>query len=86
MKSSAATGILLALLTLPCSAADGKGGTKSQGPDSDAKVVNTLRRAADKGNAEALRQLGLRYYHGDGVAQDSAKAVSLFEKACSVAH
>ena len=36
------------------------------------------------GNLEdAVRQrtLGFKYYHGDGVAQDNAKAVALFEKA-----
>ncbi|MCX7175475.1 MAG: tetratricopeptide repeat protein [Proteobacteria bacterium] len=83
MKSSTAIGIVLALLALPCSAADGNGGAKSQGPDSDVKVVSMLRRTADSGNAEALRQLGFRYYHGDGVAQDNAKAVALFEKAAA---
>jgi hypothetical protein len=39
--------------------------------------------AAADGNAEAQRRLGFRYYHGDGVAQNNAKATVLFEKAAA---
>jgi TPR repeat protein len=83
MKFSAAIGIVGVLLTLPCSAADVKGGAKSQGADNDAKAASAIRRAAENGNAEALRKSGFRYYHGEGVAQDNAKAVALFEKAAA---
>ena len=34
-------------------------------------------------SAEAQRRLGFKYYHGEGVAQDNQRAVTLFEKAAS---
>jgi uncharacterized protein len=34
-------------------------------------------------SAEAQRRLGFKYYHGEGVAQDNKRAVTLFEKAAN---
>jgi TPR repeat protein len=34
-------------------------------------------------SAEGQRRLGFKYYHGEGVAQDNKRAVTLFEKAAN---
>lgn len=42
--------------------------------------IATLQARADKGDAEAQFELGMRYYHGDGVAQDKKKMFELFNQ------
>ena len=61
-------------LMLPCAAADLAGGATGS---------IAIDRAAASGNAEAQRRLAFRYYHGEGVAQNNAKAVAWFEKAAA---
>jgi TPR repeat protein len=39
-------------------------------------------RAAEKGHLDAMYQMAFRYANGEGVAQDSAKAVELFRACC----
>ncbi|QCE34644.1 sel1 repeat family protein [Acetobacteraceae bacterium] len=43
--------------------------------------ISTLTELAETGDAKAQYALGIRYQNGDGVEQDSAKAVSLFRDA-----
>ena len=43
--------------------------------------VDEIRAHADKGEAEAQNTLGLAYKNGHGVAQDSAQALTWFQKA-----
>jgi TPR repeat protein len=47
----------------------------------DAKALPLLQRAAEAGNAEAMRELGYLYKDGDGVTQDRAQARSWFKNA-----
>ena len=42
-----------------------------------------LKKAVDKGSAEACLQLGVDYYNGDGVAKDLCEAFKLFKKGAS---
>ncbi len=46
-----------------------------------AVAMRAFEKAVQTGNSEASRRLGFMYYHGEGVAQDSKKAVALFERA-----
>ena len=43
--------------------------------------IDRLRKAAEKGDANAQFELGYCYYNGTGVAQDYEQAVGLFRKA-----
>ena len=45
-----------------------------------------LQRTANQGDANAQYNLGFHYATGDGVAQDSTKAVELFQKAADQGH
>jgi len=53
------------------------------GPTHDASVasVKQIRAAAEKGDADAQFKLGMTYYYGYDVAQDSAQAALWFRKA-----
>jgi TPR repeat protein len=44
-------------------------------------LLNSTRKLADQGNAEAQYNLGLMYEQGRGVQQDDVKAVKWFQKA-----
>ena len=46
-----------------------------------AKAREWYEKAADKGDASAMNNLGLLYHNGQGVAQDYAKAREWYEKA-----
>ena len=46
-----------------------------------AKGIELYWKAADKGNAYALGQLGYFYAQGDGVPKDSAKGIKLLQQA-----
>lgn len=43
--------------------------------------VSALQQLADRGNADAQYELGLRLYEGQGIAKDEKKAVEWFQKA-----
>ena len=43
--------------------------------------IESLRRAAEQGNARAQAQLGASYFAGQGVPQDDAEAAKWFRKA-----
>lgn len=43
---------------------------------------SALTRACDSGDSTACGRLGFAYAHGDGVANDDAKAVALYRRAC----
>lgn len=47
------------------------------------KEMDELRKNADAGDAESQYMIGLRYSNGDGLPQDSGKAVEWYEKAAA---
>ncbi len=47
----------------------------------DTKDIETLRRAAEQGDAEAQRTLGVKHVEGDGVPQDDTEAIRWFRLA-----
>ncbi len=50
------------------------------------KSLADLRRLAERGDAEAQWQMGVRYYDGDGVPHDDAQAMKWFELAAEQGH
>ncbi|WP_326691043.1 sel1 repeat family protein [Helicobacter pylori] len=50
------------------------------------KAAYLYSRACDLNNGWGCSFLGVLYYNGDGVKQDSKKAVALFEKACKLGY
>jgi len=48
--------------------------------------IESLKKLADQGDAEALYQLGNCYQNGDGVEQDIKKAVEWWLKASDLGH
>ena len=50
------------------------------------KAVELSTEAAELGSIEALYNLGIAYYHGDGVQEDKAKAVEFYKKAAMQGH
>lgn len=52
----------------------------------DSKVLKTLTTQTKQGNMDAQYKLGLLYYHGNGVAIDKKKALSLFTTAAQQDH
>ena len=46
--------------------------------------MRLFRKAANLGNAEAIANLALMYFAGDGVARDMTEAVRLFRKAADL--
>jgi len=51
-----------------------------------ARSLADLRKLADRGDAEAQWQMGVRYYDGDGVPHDDAQAMKWFELAAEQGH
>jgi TPR repeat protein len=49
---------------------------------SSTEKIEDFKQACDSGIAVACNKLGLLYYAGRGVKQDSLKAVEFYEKAC----
>jgi TPR repeat protein len=83
MKMVRAIGFPLLLLTVPCFAGDLEVGIRLYEHKQYTKAAIVFQRAAEHGNAEALRRLGFMYYHGHGVAQDNKRAVVFFEKSAN---
>lgn len=81
MKTAIAIGLVCASIALPALGGPLEDGIEAHGRGEYAKALREFRAAGAKGNAEAQRRLGFMYYHGEGVAQDDKRAVSLFEKA-----
>ena len=52
----------------------------------DKKTFQELMKSAEQGDAEAQNSLGLMYNNGEGVTQDSEKAVEWFKKATEQGH
>ena len=52
----------------------------------DGKDLDTLRKAAEAGDAEAQFKLGAMYRHGEGVEQDYEEAIVWFRKAAAQLH
>jgi len=50
------------------------------------KNVDSLRKKAAQGNADAQYNLGDMYFHGEGVPADKAKAAQWFRKAATQGH
>ena len=50
------------------------------------KAAELWTKSAELGSIEALHDLGLAYHNGEGVQQDKAKGVQLFEKAAMQGH
>lgn len=48
------------------------------------EAANWFRKAAEKGNAQALKSLGTMYFSGQGVEKDWSKSVECLEKAVSL--
>ena len=67
---------LLALIALPVQAQFG-----SDSPDGDKKFdASALQQLADRGNADAQFELGVRYLGGEGFAKDEKKAAEWLQK------
>ena len=81
MKTRLAIGIASALFAASCFAGDLEKGISLHGHKNYAGAMAAFGKAAAGGNAEARRRLGFMYYHGEGVAQDNKRAVTLFESA-----
>jgi hypothetical protein len=65
------------------------GGTASWAADSQGtrtESAASLRKAAERGDAEAQYKLGLAYFEGEGVRQDQTEAVKWFRKAAEQGH
>jgi TPR repeat protein len=60
--------------------ADSRSGPKADAPG-ESKDIQSLRRAAEEGNALAQFNLGLLYESGRGVFKDTAEAIKWFRKA-----
>ncbi len=45
------------------------------------EAVPLLRKAVEQGSADAQTELGVLYFHGNGVEQDTAKALKWYEQA-----
>ncbi|CAO4838865.1 MAG: hypothetical protein CNLJKLNK_00855 [Holosporales bacterium] len=60
---------------------NGIGGYTTSSTEAFAEEIKWLRCAADAGNTEALRALGLCYEHGNGIPMDKYEALKLYEKA-----
>jgi len=79
MKTRATIRVLSLLLAAPCFAGDLEDGVRLSDQKRYAASVTAFERAAAGGNTEAQRRLGFMYYHGEGVAQNNQRAVTLFE-------
>ena len=51
-----------------------------------AKSLADLRKLADRGDAEAQFQMGVRYHNGEEVPQDDAQAIQWFQRAAEQGH
>ena len=54
------------------------------GNTQEAKLIPSLERLAETGNAEAIYHLGMAYQTGSGVPEDHAKALTAFRKAAAL--
>lgn len=81
MRIRAAIGAICGLIAVPCFAGYLEDGIRSHERRDYASARSAFKKAAASGSAEAQRRLGFMFYHGEGVAQDSKKAVTLFERA-----
>ncbi|GAA7065783.1 hypothetical protein HpCHN105_01160 [Helicobacter pylori] len=61
-------------------------GVKSYDKQDFTQARKYFERACDLNNGGGCSFLGVLYYNGDGVKQDSKKAVALFEKACKLGY
>ncbi len=52
------------------------------GQTAEGQEAERLRLSCDGGNATACSYLGVLYHNGEGVAQDLARAASLYQQAC----
>ena len=50
------------------------------------RAVELWEEAAELGSVDALYNLGVAYYYGNGIQEDKAKAVQLYEKAATQGH
>jgi TPR repeat protein len=55
-------------------------------PDAPKQTLEELKKAAEKGDAEAQYNLGVAYERGDGVPQDYEEAAAWFHKAAEQGH
>ena len=81
MNAKRVVGVVCGLFLHPCFAGDLEDGIRFHERNNFAEARASSQAAAAKGNAEALRRLGFMFYHGEGIAQDNQRAVTLFEKA-----
>ena len=68
------------------SAADRTRSTRARPPNAQAKSLADLRKLADRGDADAQWQIGVRYHNGDGVPHDDAQAMQWFHRAAEQGH
>jgi len=76
MRLSVFVFVVFLLVCQTATAQTGKTGSSQQINDLD-----SLRKAAEQGNASAQFNLGAAYYNGDGVPQDYAQAAAWYRKA-----
>jgi GAF domain/Sel1 repeat/PilZ domain len=54
--------------------------------DAQANSLRSLRSLADRGDADAQWQMGVRYHNGEGVPRDDAQAMQWFQRAAEQGH
>jgi len=54
--------------------------------DAQANSLGSLRKLADRGDADAQWQMGVRYHNGEGVPRDDAQAMQWFLRAAEQGH
>ena len=54
--------------------------------DAQANSLGSLRKLADRGDADAQWQMGVRYHNGEGVPRDDAQAMQWFMRAAEQGH
>jgi len=54
--------------------------------DVQANPLGSLRKLADRGDADAQWQMGVRYHNGEGVPRDDAQAMQWFQRAAEQGH
>jgi len=78
--------VALALSAMPCHGATAQKSVPASRPASSSNNPEELRRLADKGDVDAMFNLGVMYADGRGVAKDEKQAVQWYRKAAELGY
>ena len=76
----------IAAAAQPVSASQGFSGQRSNNQRLPVRSLTELQALADRGDAEAQWQMGVRYHNGDGIAQNDRLAMLWFQLAAEQGH